>query len=378
MKTKEDIVQAYGTTWAGNGSDQLPTPMLFLHPGSNYMMSATGVLSPTMSLEVSWGRAANSLNYELQQEQLFRVERRPSPSCRCCSRTRSRATTCREFQFRGGRTGNAGQYQTDRGPVHQREHHPRRRRQPDEGLAGSHALEGGLLLPEQLQAAEHLRQLQQRRSTSRTTASNPFDTGYGYANAATGVFNTYTQASKFAIPEWRYNNIEFYAQDNWKAGSKLTLDYGVRFYYLTPQWDDDAAGVELPARASSIATTRRGSSRRSASAPRRAPAPTAAAWIRALVGAGRDADARPTPSTERFIGRLTPGLEPLQRRVPGRPGHHRPAAGRRHVQGLAARRRGLRPHRQGRDDPPRRLGHLLRPAAGQHGVRHDRQRARAC
>ena len=72
MKTKEDILQAYGTTWAGNGSDQLPTPTLFLHPGSNYMLSATGILNNTTSLEVSWGRAANSLNYELQLDKLFR------------------------------------------------------------------------------------------------------------------------------------------------------------------------------------------------------------------------------------------------------------------------------------------------------------------
>ncbi len=27
-------------------------------------------------------------------------------------------------------------------------------------------------------------------------SSNPYDTGYGYANAATGVFNTYTQAEQ--------------------------------------------------------------------------------------------------------------------------------------------------------------------------------------
>ena len=33
MNNKEDILQAYGTTWAGNGSDQLPTPTLFVHPG---------------------------------------------------------------------------------------------------------------------------------------------------------------------------------------------------------------------------------------------------------------------------------------------------------------------------------------------------------
>ena len=52
-----------------------------------------------------------------------------------------------------------------------------------------------------------------------------------------GVFNTYTQANKFAIPEWRYTNVEYYVQDNWRAGRKLTLDYGVRFYQLSPQWD---------------------------------------------------------------------------------------------------------------------------------------------
>ena len=32
MHTKENITQAYGTTWAGNGSNELPMPVLFLHP----------------------------------------------------------------------------------------------------------------------------------------------------------------------------------------------------------------------------------------------------------------------------------------------------------------------------------------------------------
>ena len=73
MNNKEDILQAYGTTWAGNGSDQLPMPTLFVHPGSNYMLSASGILNNTTSLELSWGRASNSLNYQLQQQQLFRA-----------------------------------------------------------------------------------------------------------------------------------------------------------------------------------------------------------------------------------------------------------------------------------------------------------------
>ena len=42
MHTKEDVVQAYGTTWAGNGSNELPLPTLFLHPGYNWMVSTTG------------------------------------------------------------------------------------------------------------------------------------------------------------------------------------------------------------------------------------------------------------------------------------------------------------------------------------------------
>lgn len=234
MKTKEDILQAYGTTWAGNGSDQLPTPVLFNHPGSNYMLSATGVLSPSLSVELSWGRASNSLNYELQLDKLFRSAAGVS-SLPLLFPEAVQADYVPWFQFRGGRTGNAGQYQTDRGPF------------TNENIThdvlanvtkvwGAHASKAGVYF-------QHSYKPQSIFASFNSTinfaddANNPFDTGYGYANAATGVFNTYTQASKYALPEWRYKNYEFYLQDNWKAGRKLTLDYGVRFYYLTPQWD---------------------------------------------------------------------------------------------------------------------------------------------
>ncbi|HWJ54796.1 MAG TPA: carboxypeptidase regulatory-like domain-containing protein, partial [Vicinamibacterales bacterium] len=116
MHTKEDIVQAYGTTWAGNGSDQLPTPTLFLHPGDNYMVSATGVLSPSMSLELSWGRAANSLNYALQEDRLFLANNPAMAQLPVFYNDALQGDYVPWFQFRGGRTGNVGQYQTDRGP----------------------------------------------------------------------------------------------------------------------------------------------------------------------------------------------------------------------------------------------------------------------
>jgi hypothetical protein len=234
MKNKEDILQAYGTTWAGNGSDHLPMPVLFVHPGSNYMISGTGILNSTTSLELSWGRAANSLDYQLQNPNLFRAAAGLS-SMPLLFPDALQADYIPDFRFRGGRTGNAGFYQTDRGPF------------TNENIThdvianmtkvwGSHASKAGFYFQHSFKPQSIFASFNSQIDFI-DNASNPFDTGYSYANAATGVFNTYTQASKYALPEWRYKNWEFYAQDNWKPSSKLTLDYGVRFYYLTPQWD---------------------------------------------------------------------------------------------------------------------------------------------
>src|SRR5262249_15800359 len=55
-------------------------------------------------------------------------------------------------------------------------------------------------------------------------SSNPFDTGFAFANAATGIYNTFTQASGYFIGKYRYNNVEWFIQDNWKVNSRLTLD----------------------------------------------------------------------------------------------------------------------------------------------------------
>ena len=234
MNTKEEILQAYGTTWAGNGSDQLPTPTLFLHPGSNYMLAATGILNNSTSIELSWGRAANSLNYELQQEKLFRTAAGVG-GLPYLFPDAVQGDYVPEFQFRGGRTGNAGQYQTDRGPF------------TNENIThdvianltkvwGSHASKVGFYFQNSFKPQSIFASFNGRINFA-NDGNNPFDTGYGYANAAIGVFNTYTQASKYALPEWRYKNFEWYLQDNWKPNSRMTLDYGMRFYYLTPQWD---------------------------------------------------------------------------------------------------------------------------------------------
>src|SRR5438093_3006606 len=67
--------------------------------------------------------------------------------------------------------------------------------------------------------------------------NNALDSGFGYSNAALGVFTQYLQASKFIEGQMIYNNTEFYIQDNWKASDRLTMDYGVRFTRQQPQYD---------------------------------------------------------------------------------------------------------------------------------------------
>ena len=67
--------------------------------------------------------------------------------------------------------------------------------------------------------------------------NNALDTGFGFANAAVGVFTQYLQQSKLIEGSMIYNNTEFYVQDNWKMNERLTLDYGVRFTRQQPQYD---------------------------------------------------------------------------------------------------------------------------------------------
>ena len=57
-------------------------------------------------------------------------------------------------------------------------------------------------------------------------SNNPFDTGFGFSNAAMGVYNTFSQAANMINGQYRYWNIEFYGQDTWKITPRLTLDAG--------------------------------------------------------------------------------------------------------------------------------------------------------
>jgi len=64
--------------------------------------------------------------------------------------------------------------------------------------------------------------------------NNPLATGSTYSNMLMGVYNTYEEIDNYRSTMVRQNRVEWYGQDTWKAGRRLTLDLGLRFVWYTP------------------------------------------------------------------------------------------------------------------------------------------------
>ncbi len=68
-------------------------------------------------------------------------------------------------------------------------------------------------------------------------SANPGDTNWAFSNALVGSFQRFQQANQILNGLYRYTNVEWFIQDNWKIRPGLTLDYGMRFYIIQPQFD---------------------------------------------------------------------------------------------------------------------------------------------
>jgi hypothetical protein len=68
-----------------------------------------------------------------------------------------------------------------------------------------------------------------------TDSANPLDSGYAYANAVLGIYDTYTEATNRVNYQPITRIFEWYAQDHWRVSRRFTLDIGVRFTDALPQ-----------------------------------------------------------------------------------------------------------------------------------------------
>ena len=79
-------------------------------------------------------------------------------------------------------------------------------------------------------------------ATSRAVWDSPFAFILGRIAALTTNFNYSPAGTAFApgtgkTRDWRYNELEFYAQDNWRARNDLTVTYGVRWHYYPAPYE---------------------------------------------------------------------------------------------------------------------------------------------
>jgi hypothetical protein len=70
-----------------------------------------------------------------------------------------------------------------------------------------------------------------------TTNTNGYNLGDPIAAALLGYFQSFDQSTARPTGAFRYNQFEFYVQDTWRVTSRLTLDYGMRFAWIPPQYD---------------------------------------------------------------------------------------------------------------------------------------------
>lgn len=203
-------------------------------PGRNWMVSTTGVLNNTTSLEISVGSAHNSLAHSTTSAQWTRTGTGMS-ALPMLFPTAIQNDYLPQMSFGGGRIGSPAFLNSSQAPF------TNFNTTYDvvanlTKLISAHALKGGFYYQHSLKPQSAFASFNGAINFD-NSSNNPFDSQNGFANAALGIYNSFAQASTYAKPEWQYANIEWYLQDNWKVKNQLTLDYGVRFYYVTPQWD---------------------------------------------------------------------------------------------------------------------------------------------
>ena len=210
------------------------------------------------------------------------------------------------FIFRGGRTGNAGQYQTDRGPF------------TNENVThdvianitkvwGSHASKAGFYYQNSFKPQSIFASFNSQIDFT-DNGEQPVRHGLqlrerGDRRVQQLHAGLQVRAAGMALPQLRVV----------RAGqleAEQPAHARLRPAVLLPDAavGHDAAGVELPARRSSIRPTRRRSSRRSASAASPCSDANRRGMDPALISAGRTPTLANTVDP-RFIGRLTPGSD---------------------------------------------------------------------
>jgi hypothetical protein len=106
-------------------------------------------------------------------------------------------------------------------------------------IRGSHTLKAGIYLERFTRNQKKTNTVFNGAFDFQNNTTNPLNTGYAYSNAALGSFYSYTQSTSRDWMNVRNFDAEGFIQDNWKATRKLTIDVGLRLYWIPPMTERD-------------------------------------------------------------------------------------------------------------------------------------------
>jgi hypothetical protein len=229
----DSVTSDYGSFVLGSNTP-FGTPITDTRPGRSYAVGLTTIISPTTTNEFTWGYSHNQINIDPVNDGLTR-DANGLTNLPVLFPGAIQNDFIPRFQFNGTRISNEPFFGTNNAPFFNYnttidfiDNFSK--------VWNQHLFKAGVYL-----------QRSRKDQTSFANSSgqfnfgdnsgNPLDSGFGFANAALGVFTSFNQASQYATGRYRYTNLEFYLQDTWKVTRRLTMDYGMRFYYIQPQFD---------------------------------------------------------------------------------------------------------------------------------------------
>ena len=229
IRSADETKMAYGQ-W--NASYNIPlAPMSFGAPGWSFVSNVTTVINPALTNEFVFGSSRNDLHIFPVDDtwNLSKVGvsyKMPYPS----------ADTLRLVQnwnFGGVPNGPTSAFN---GTPFKNFNHTIDITDSMAKVAGSHTYKGGLYLHRSAKDQTAFTSVNGTIWFDRDT-NNPSDANWAFANAALGNYQRLQQSSVVLNGQYRSWNVEWYLQDNWRVNKKLTLEYGMRFYWIQPQYD---------------------------------------------------------------------------------------------------------------------------------------------
>ena len=229
IDNQDEIAKAYGQ-W--NASYNIPFgPMSFGAPGWSFVSNVTTIINPTLTNEFVFGSSRNDLHIIPLDKAFDRAAlglsyKMPYPS----------ADTLQLVQnWNYGGVPNAPTTNFAGTPFSNFNHTT----DITDSMAkvwGAHTLKGGIYLHKSAKDQTAFTSVNGNINFARDT-NNPGDSNWAFSNALLGNYDTLQQSNQVLNGMYRSWNVEWYVQDNWHVNSKLTLEYGLRFYWVQPQFD---------------------------------------------------------------------------------------------------------------------------------------------